>query len=354
MTKSGSRISLTKTTSCLGAYKTAISHGSGGNSKGIAGMQRPPSNNIDRRRVSPLGTGSVASAREASEQSVTDPGLVSQNTFSVPGPDVVTREYSRDDPEAILAGSDVEHGDNSSHGSSESSDRESSDDGLGREDIHDRVNWANLNDANPFDGSPSDDSSSSSSSDSGSTSSRSHVPSGSDGGRSLSATVQELTEDDEIENTAIEDEDSEAGTKVDNRSTTGESQPSIIDRVENTRLSPSEHEGGLEMGGEDPDVLGLGEQENDLDLEDLDDDGYLEIIEEVEAAIEEDFDRNNDQILQHPRFYKRKKTKPTQKEMATLGLGDIASRYEQYFPSFPATSHENAGNYPRQIYATSV
>lgn len=54
---------------------------------------------------------------------------------------------------------------------------------------------------------------------------------------------------------------------------------------------------------------------------------YIATIDEIAAAIEDRYNREKDSILEPPEFYRKKRKRPDNREMATLGLGDISNRY---------------------------
>lgn len=66
--------------------------------------------------------------------------------------------------------------------------------------------------------------------------------------------------------------------------------------------------------------------DDDEDLADLEEEDFLDIIEEIRMSVEADNTRQEDKVLQDPRFYTSRKRRPTANEMATLGLGDVSTR----------------------------
>lgn len=94
-----------------------------------------------------------------------------------------------------------------------------------------------------------------------------------------------------------------------------------IEDIESERISPSNmalpHD-------DDQDIPEYDEEE----MDDPDEEEQIELINEIQEAIEEEYTRSvsPDEIIHQPSFYRGKKKKPSTKEMATLGLGDIAAR----------------------------
>lgn len=71
--------------------------------------------------------------------------------------------------------------------------------------------------------------------------------------------------------------------------------------------------------------------EDDVDDEDdadeaVSDEEQMEIIEEIQAQIAEEHARNQGSLVQENGFYRRRKGRPSNRDMTTLALGDIASR----------------------------
>lgn len=171
-----------------------------------------------------------------------------------------------------------------------------------------------LNDA---DGGPSDSESSSSSSSSSSTSTiedRTPIRSPSSNYRSPAA------EDDDESESSSSDEDDELPHIPRDAS---------IEDVENQRMAnPDDVQENVDgdIGFREEDA-GSNLAPDEDDEQELSDEDEIEIIEEIQQAIEEEMQRDDDAVQRHPSFYRNKKKRPSNKEISTLALNDITARY---------------------------